>query len=289
MLLPAPRIAGHTAPDGYRFAVRVWDAQGAAAPRGLVVCLHGIISHGGWYDVSCRELARAGFEVHFLDRRGSGLNFVGRGDVDRWQTWPADVEHYLAALPGQGPRVLLGISWGGKLAAAVARRRPELVDALGLICPGLFAHRGANALQRVALRAAQAMRLARVRVSIPLKDPALFTGQPRWQSYIAGDGLALRKVTVRFALADLELSRFAVEAPSEMKPKAGLLVLAGHDQIIDNHRVRRFFDSSACIEKRILDYPEATHTLDFEPDPAGYLHDLRTWVDDVVGPDCRGQ
>jgi len=283
MLLPTPRITHSTAADGYRFAVRVWAAQGAAAPRASVVCLHGIISHGGWYHPSCRELARAGCEVHFLDRRGSGLNRAGRGDVDRWQTWPADVEGYLAGLPDGPPRALLGISWGGKLAAAVARRRPELVDALGFLCPGLFAKKGANAVQRAALKLAAVVGLKCLRVTVPLRDPALFTGHARWQAYVGADPLALRKVTVRFALADLELTCYATEAPEQIEPKAALLVLAGRDRIIDNARVRRYFERLGAAERRVIEYPEATHTLEFEPDPTRYLRELRDWVGAVAG------
>jgi len=283
MLLPAPRITHFDADDGYRFGVRAWEAQGTAVPRARVVCLHGIISHGGWYHPSCRELARTGCEVHFLDRRGSGLNRVGRGDVDRWERWPDDVEGYLAHLPDGPPRVLLGISWGGKLAAAVARRRPELVDALGLICPGLFGKKGANAVQRAALRLAGAAGLKHLRVTVPLRDPALFTGHARWRAYVGADPLALRKVTVRFALADLELTRYATEAPEEVRPGAALLVLAGRDRIIDNARVRRYFDRLGTPQRRLVEYPEATHTLEFEPDPAAYLRDLCAWVVGVSG------
>src|SRR5688500_158432 len=103
------RIARYDCPDGYRCAVRIWKAD---APLARAVLLHGIVSHGGWYSASCRRLAEAGIEVHFLDRRGSGLNAAGRGDVDRYETWLDDVEGYLAGLPADSPRLLLGISWG---------------------------------------------------------------------------------------------------------------------------------------------------------------------------------
>jgi alpha-beta hydrolase superfamily lysophospholipase len=211
------------------------------------------------------------------------LNRAGRGDVDRWQTWPADVEGYLAQLPDGPPRVLLGISWGGKLAGAVARRRPELVDALGFICPGLFAKKRANAVQRAALKLVAAVGLRHVRVTVPLQDPALFTGHARWQAYVGADPLALRKVTVRFALADLDLTRFATEAPEQIEPKAALLVLAGRDRIIDNARVRRYFKRLGAAERRLVEYAEATHTLEFEPDPAEFLRELRDWVGGAVG------
>ena len=45
----------------------------------------------------------AGFEVHFLDRRGSGLNAEQPGDVDRWQTWIDDVAAYLEKLGRELP------------------------------------------------------------------------------------------------------------------------------------------------------------------------------------------
>ena len=60
-------------------------------PLAYIVGLHGIVSHGGWYLKSCSALARAGFEVHFLERRGSGLNTAERGDVNGYVTWLTDL------------------------------------------------------------------------------------------------------------------------------------------------------------------------------------------------------
>ena len=76
-------------------------------------------------------LAAAGFDVAFLDRRGSGLNGEQMGDVENWQTWIDDVATYRnIARSNPLPTVLCGISWGGKLAAAVARRHPGCLPAL---------------------------------------------------------------------------------------------------------------------------------------------------------------
>ena len=165
MLDPAPQIHPFAAADGYRQAVRVWAVEN---PLAHVVCLHGIVSHGGWYLTSCAHLAGAGFAVHMLDRRGSGLNRRHLGAVDRWETWPRDVEHYLESLPQATPRLLLGISWGGTLATAVARRRPELLQGLGLICPGLYSKKAATLWQRVALGIAGLLPLRSQQVTIPL-------------------------------------------------------------------------------------------------------------------------
>ena len=108
MLSPAPHIDFYSAADGYRCAVRVWKAE---RPVGRVVWVHGIISHGGWYFGSCRHLAAAGLEVHFLDRRGSGLNAADRGHVDRWETWVRDVEIYLERLEWEKLRTNYDFAW----------------------------------------------------------------------------------------------------------------------------------------------------------------------------------
>ena len=158
MLTPGPRIEYVTAADGYRFAVRVWEAQ---RPVARMIWLHGIISHGGWYLGSCSHLARSGLEVHFLDRRGSGLNPAARGHADWHETWMTDVEGYLERVPPDLPTILMGISWGGKLAVAVARRNRRLIDGLGLLGPGLFAKKGPGPAGQFAVHLAATLGLGR--------------------------------------------------------------------------------------------------------------------------------
>ena len=74
----SPRVMTHTAGDDYRWHYRFYPPTGQPRPA-RIVYLHGIQSHGGWYEGSCAHLAAAGFPVYFLDRRGSGLNEQDRG------------------------------------------------------------------------------------------------------------------------------------------------------------------------------------------------------------------
>ena len=280
----APQIRRHTMPDGYPCAVRVWEAS---RPRGQVVFVHGIISHGGWYGRSCSALSQAGLDVHFLDRRGSGLNLQARGDAVHYRQWLEDVESYVASLASDRPCVLLGVSWGGKQALALARRQPSRYAGLGLLCPGLFARQHASLVQRTALRAAGLAGLQSKRIRIPLQDPALFTDNPKWQEYIRTDPFTLREITLRFALADLELNCFATGSLASL-PMPVLLMLAENDRIIHNERVRRFVQQSSSGELKIIDYPAAGHTLEFEPDPTGYIRDLTSWCVSTVEPSLGG-
>ena len=80
--VPAPARASTSTRPATGAGWRSAFGTGRAA-AGRVVLLHGITSHGGWYYSQLPPSARWGFEVHFLDRRGSGLNAEARGDVDR--------------------------------------------------------------------------------------------------------------------------------------------------------------------------------------------------------------
>ena len=118
---------------------------------------------------------------------------------------------------------------------------------------------------------------------IPLGDPALFTDTPRWRDYIRDDPLTLRRITLRFAQADLRLNRDARGAAGSIGCPI-LLMLAGRERIVDNVRTRRFFDRVAATDKTCLEYAEAAHTLEFEPDPTRYLDDLTRWLTSHLGP-----
>lgn len=276
---PSPRftVATHNASDGYIWSYRQYlpSQMELNTPPPRVVCLHGIQSHAGWYDASSTRLADAGFEVLFLDRRGSGINRVARGDTPSFRRLLDDIGEFLRSLP-PAPTTLLAISWGGKLAVALQRRHPGLVQRLALICPGFFPrlHPPLSARLRIALSYLVAPSR---RFPIPLNDPELFTASPSWQQFLRNDPLALHEATARFLAHSVRLDRYLRGAAAHVAVPT-LLLLAGQDRIIDNARTRRFVESFATKDKTILEYPEAQHTLEFEPTPQRFLEDLLCWL-----------
>ncbi|MEM6776477.1 MAG: alpha/beta fold hydrolase [Planctomycetota bacterium] len=264
--------------DGTPLKYRRWQH---ASPKCHVVMVHGVISHGGWYVQSCDRLHAAGFGVDFLDRRGSGLNEEDRGDVDRFETWIDDLRAHVASLRQRSPNVpivLFGISWGGKLACEFVKRHPDLVASLALICPGLFAKQFPSAMKHRVLAGLKAIGLGSLTFPIPLRDPALFTNVQRWQSYVRDDERTLRRVTVRFALADRDLTRLACAHPERIRVPTWL-ALAGRDRIIKNEPVRRYVDKINHPVRLTTMYPESAHTFEFDPDPTGYVNDCIEWIE----------
>jgi alpha-beta hydrolase superfamily lysophospholipase len=265
-----------TASDGYRWHYRHYPP--AQKPTARVVCLHGIQSHGDWYEASCQHLRDAGADVYFLDRRGSGLNAEARGDTPSFRRLFDDVGEFLQTLrgPGSPPLIVSAISWGGKLGAGLCYRFPSMLDGLALLAPGFC--------PRVRPPTAERLEIARAAVTspnrlfpIPLNDPALFTATADWQKFIADDPLSLREATARFLVESLKLDMYLRRVPRHVTIPV-LLQLAGEDRIIDNSRTRRYVERFAAQRKDVIEYPGAHHTLEFEQDPRPVFDDLTGWI-----------
>lgn len=277
--------------DGYVMKVRHYAASGApggaagGVPKGEVVCLHGIQSHAGWYEYSCTELSRRGYNVSFIDRRGSGANMEARGDCPSFRRLVDDVAEFLTSLTRTVvrdkqvtplPVFLSGVSWGGKIAVALERRHPGLVDGLILLCPGFFPRIHPTIGQRLNIFFTRLVR-PRTLFPIPLSDPELFTQTPRWLDFLRGDSLSLRQASARFMIESARLDAYLRFSAKYVHVPA-LLLLAEHDRIIHNGRTRAFIEKFATDDKTIKEYAGAHHTLEFEPDPSAFVADIVEWL-----------
>jgi len=273
-----PTLHTATASDGYRWKYRRFAPPGE--PVGRVVFLHGIQSHGGWYPRSCAQMAAAGYEVFFLDRRGCGLNQDARGDLPSFRRALDDVAEFVCTLPADKPRLMCAISWGGKLVVAFQYRHPGLVNGLALLCPGFFPVIRPGFFTR--------MRICRCALTsptrkfpIPLNDPTLFTESEQWRAFLRKDPLALHEATARMLFQSNSLDLYLRRAWKWVTAPT-LLLLAGRDRIIDNAKTRRYVEKFSG-PKEVIEYPEAHHTLEFEAEGHPFAGDLLAWMKTIRG------
>ena len=287
-MIAAFELRTYTVGDGYRCHYRDYAAVGE--PRAHVVFVHGIQSHAGWYEYSCRRLAESGFAVSFLDRRGSGQNAEARGDAPSFRRLLDDIAEFLRPLRERQPPLpifLAGISWGGKLVVALQRRHPGLADGLALLCPGLCPRVGHNFGERLRILGARLTTPRRL-FPVPLSDPQLFTATPRWQEFIRDDPLSVRQATARFFVESVRLDLYLNFVVSRVRMPV-LLLLAEHDQIIDNARTRAFVERFPSTDKEVHEYAGAHHTLEFEADPEPFIAELLGWLRrQLEAPALRG-
>ncbi|MBL8815959.1 MAG: alpha/beta fold hydrolase [Planctomyces sp.] len=296
--LSGEAIRSYTTSDGYPIQFRHWKAIAPAdsspadslpagslqshSPRAILVAAHGIQSHSGWYQYSSELLAAQGFEVYFADRRGSGLNSEDRGHAPHGDRLINDVRQLIQIArddhPGrQLPVVLMGISWGGKIMAALAAKHPADCSQLALLYPGLEPFLRPTLFQRFQLQVARDFEIRRKPVPIPLRDPALFTDDPAAQKFIADDPLTIHTVTSGFMNAGIDLHRTLSGSQTGITCPT-LVMLAGKDKIIDNQKtlalLTRLCQTSLTAEL----YPHACHTLEFDRDRNHIITDLTRWL-----------
>jgi alpha-beta hydrolase superfamily lysophospholipase len=277
--LSPPKLIQWTAADGYVLSGRVWTPAQTPARSPAVLYLHGIQSHGGWFEWSASLLAQAGLAVILPDRRGSGLNAEARGDTPAMERWLEDIDEVARwATRELGPErfLLVGASWGGKLAAAWALREPGRVRGLLLVAPGLYPRVGLGPLAVLKVVIALLVHSTGM-FPIPLRDAALFTDNPAGRAFIAGDPLALQEATARFLHQSRRLDRLLLDADDGALRPETLLLLAQRDRIIRNEPTVAWLERVTSGRCRIMTLPGASHTLEFEQD-SQYEAVLRAWA-----------
>lgn len=264
-------------PDGYEAYARYWAPAGRCT--GGVLYLHGIQSHGGWYEASAEAIREAGLAVLQPDRRGSGRNERQRGHADSPRQLIADAFACLDTLArrcGHEHVHLLGVSWGGKLVAAMHAEDPHRTRSLTLVTPGLFPVIDVSGSEKLRIGWSMMSNPQR-HFDIPLNDPTMFTADPQWIAFLEQDRLQLRQATAGFFLTSRRLDRLARRV-TEARPVPLHVMLAGEERIVNNAATRSFVRELHWPHRLITTYERSRHTLEMGPDRTQYIDDLVRWL-----------
>lgn len=285
----------HTS-DGFALKFRHYTVSSESAdhtatlprPKGIVIAVHGIQSHSGWYRDSSMAIAENGWDVYFSDRRGSGLNGRARGHADHGLRLLNDLKLLINLARKEHPSVpiaLLGLSWGGKLATAFAATHPELIQRLILLYPATDAVFGPNLRQSLLLKLARHHDVRHKLVPLPFTEPAWFTNLEEFQLRIQNDPLALNCVTTGFLNSTKDLDKI-INHDSNRIHHPLLIMLAGGDRIIDNAKVKRRINQWPISDLSLIEYPNAEHTLEFCSQRQAFFRDLTHWLNRSLSSDA---
>ncbi len=158
----------------------------------------------------------------------------------------------------------------------MSRRHPGLTDGLVLVAPGLCPRVRPSAGERLRIAASRLL-AARQPFPIPLNDPDLFTANPDRRQFIRDDPLALRAASARLLFESRRMDVYLHFAARHVTVPV-LVLLAERDCIIDNPATRRFVGRFPATDRTVIEYPNAHHTLEFEPGGPPFLEDLTGWL-----------
>jgi alpha-beta hydrolase superfamily lysophospholipase len=276
------------ASDGVELHYLRW-CGGRSPPWAVVIFLHGIASHGGWFGETAADLDTLGVAVYAPDRRGSGRSGGPRGHLSRYERALDDVDEVVRLVSAEHagtPVFLAASSWAAKLAVVYAARRPAPLSGLLLLGPGLLPRVNLSPGRRLRVIVGHLV-MPTARLPIPL-TPELYTANPPYVDFIRADPLRLLEATTRFFWETARLDRRRRRASARLS--LPLLVLQGQDDKMMNvPRTRRWFTRLDVEDKTYRAYPGAGHTLDFEPDRAQYLADLLGWLSARAGSGPSGR
>lgn len=260
---PAPgEIGSYLAGDGRRLRFQVVATE---QPRRHLLYLHGMESHGGWFLPAAHALRTEGCTTWLLDRRGSGLNRdLDLGHAPSAQLLLDDVHRMRAVIAAKTPDVpihLVGLSWGGKLATAVALDGSAGLQSLTLITPGLCALVDLPLLQKVALLLDLPFG-GRKQFKVPIQ-PEAFTSEPHLLAYIRQDPWRLTHVTARMLWASRSLDPLIRRRIAGLRLPV-LLCLAENDAIIDNAAVLRLLSRLPPGQPTVRRFASAQHAIQLE-------------------------
>jgi len=220
-IVTTPASSHVRSPNGDLLPVRVWMPQ--SKPRRVVVALHGMVTHAGWFAQLGELLADQGVALVAPDRRGNG-EAKNLGDVGNTELLIADVDAVVKTAHETCDDVTL-FSWCGSANFAVPAATRVAVRRFVLASPGLVP---------------LAEKSARFRASEPVDgflpihfDPANdFTDDPDVREMIRRDPLYLRRIPLALRGAWKELNPIARQALREL-PVPAHCVLTRIDRMID--------------------------------------------------------
>jgi alpha-beta hydrolase superfamily lysophospholipase len=244
--------------DGYPLRYRSWQTGTSDT---LVVTLHGVLTHSGWFSGLADSLLARGIHVIGHDRRGSGLNEQDRGDVDGPDRLLEDLGSVVAP-QRQRYRTILYLGWclGSTVALRFLLKRPELGEGLLLMSPDIYECHVNDKVRTVFSDPKWDTRVL-PRLTVPIAVE-VYTDTEYLDGFIRPDKLKLKDFTPRFLRATMRLKESLEENFAAFR-KPSMLILAGRDRIIDNARTEELYRhiGSSASEVVVLD---CNHGIMFE-------------------------
>lgn len=251
----------------------------AESPKAVVLLAHGYAEHAGRYAHVARRLTDAGYAVYAIDHWGHGKSDGTPGFVPRFSAFTDGLAELLMLVevnhPGV-PRLLLGHSMGGLIAALFLIERQDAFAAAALSGPAILPAEPPSRLtvwiSRFLSRFFPRLGVLALDANGVSRDPAVVA------AYRADPLVYTGKIGARLGKEFMDAMAVAqAEAPKIMLPI--LLQHGEQDSLASVAGSQYLFDHVGSTDKRLEIYPGLFHEIYNEPERDAVLGDLIGWFD----------
>lgn len=259
---------------------RYWRAADPKAP--VLVVIHGLGAHTGWFIHMGNELNALGLNVYMDDHRGFGRSDGPRGHVRDGSIYLRDLNRFLDEVrkrrPG-APITILGHSMGGifatYLAAEDATSKRNQLAGLILANPWIADTVKVSPLTLVS-SIINGIRGSDRIVPIPANTAGM-TLVPEATELLNSDSYWVRNQSASF-LYQLSRMRLGVLKQAALVRAPALVIQCEKDGSVSPAATRRCFEQLGSADKTWKTYPDFAHDFEFEPERTVLDGDVADWI-----------
>jgi alpha-beta hydrolase superfamily lysophospholipase len=261
-----------TATDGYKLQYYVWGDNDVN--DSVVFYIPGYMSHTLWQEPQLQELAKQGYKVVGIDRRGGGINNHGEaGDAPSIDQLLEDHDTIINREAGGGPMHIWGWCLGGVFAINYICRAQNKINSLLLTTPSIFPQ---EHLVKRALKIGAHPIDENIEKELPLaiKEDD-FTKGAALYDFILKDKKRTKRITSRFYRIQKLMCQYAwVKVQGKSLKIPTRLILAKRDVIVNNEMTENVFKS---LENCEIHYIDTEHGIQFENSPV-LMDSVCSWL-----------
>jgi alpha-beta hydrolase superfamily lysophospholipase len=248
-----------------------------ALPRSIVIIVHGLGAHSGWFPNLVRCLVANGHAVYGFDLRGHGRSAGQRGYINSWEEFREDlraVRQLIALAEADLPCFLLGHSLGGTIVLDYVLRDPTSCQGAIAMAPTL-GHVGISPVRLglgyiLSTVCPRFMLDTGIGLTVGARDLELLNAYDR-------DPLRHSQGTARLVTEFFKTVDWIESHISELQ--IPLLILHGDaDRVAFPATSRRLYERANIADKELHEYPGLYHELHNDFDADLVLSDLVIWL-----------
>lgn len=262
---------------GARLFWRYWPAAGQ--PKAAALLSHGYAEHLGRYEYLATAINRAGYDLFALDHWGHGRSDGVRGYAPAFSVYLDGVAALIAKVKAQRPdlpRVLIGHSMGGLIAASVLVQHQDEFRAAALSGPSI---RPVEAPPPALLAVSRLLSAIAPRLGVIVLDAGQVSRDPAVVAAYVGDPLVHHgKMSARLgaelfsAMQRMERDARAIKLP--------ILIMHGEkDGLAAVDGSRALHAGVGSRDKTLKVYDGLFHEIFNEPERDRVIADMIAWLD----------